>query len=134
MKFDRPFWRPSTAIHGAEGDGNGATTADPGWVPLLVDPAYPEYPSGHACLTGATANGLAHVFGAEAIGFEVSSLVTGTTRTSATAEELHRDAMDGRVWLGIHFRRAMIDGDQLGRDISDWAHERWFEPVGAGCT
>jgi hypothetical protein len=134
VKYDHPFWRPSTAIAAAEDDGNPATSADPSWTPLIANPAYPEYPSGHACLTGAVSSGLAHLFGADAIDFEVSSLVTGTTRTFTTAQALDQDAMNGRVWLGIHFRKAMVDGNQLGHEVADWALDRYFQPVDEGCT
>ena len=57
-KYGTAYWRPSTAIQLADTDGNPATTADPTWTPLVANPPYPDYPSGHACLTGATANGL----------------------------------------------------------------------------
>ncbi len=40
------FWRPITAIREADTDGNPATVADPGWLPLLATPPYPDHPSG----------------------------------------------------------------------------------------
>jgi hypothetical protein len=33
-KYHYDFWRPVTAIHEAETDGNPATAADPDWAPL----------------------------------------------------------------------------------------------------
>lgn len=131
VKYEQPFWRPSTAIHRADEDGNPATTADPAWAPLLVDPPYPDYPSGHACLTGAVTEALEHLFG-EDIGLEVASVPTGTTRTFSTPDQLDEDAMNGRIWLGIHFRKAMVDGNALGHDVARWALERHFRPVN-GC-
>ena len=35
-------WRSSTAIQLADTDGNPATTADPAWTPLLINPNYPD--------------------------------------------------------------------------------------------
>jgi hypothetical protein len=128
-KYDVPFWRPSTAIQLADTDNNPATTADPTWTPLLVNPPYPDYPSGHACLTGATSNGLAYLFGARHIDLTVSSAVTGTTRQYGTAQDLDRDTMNARIWLGIHFRTAMTDGNQLGHRVSRWALRHHFQPV-----
>jgi hypothetical protein len=129
-KYDFPFWRPSTAIQLADTDHNHATTADPSWTPQFVNPPYPDYPSGHACLSGVTANGLAHLFGARHIDLVVSSAVTGTTRHYRTEHALDRDTMNARVWMGIHFRKAMIDGNRLGHRVSRWALRHYFQPVG----
>jgi hypothetical protein len=128
-KYDVPFWRPSTAIQLADTDGNPATSADPTWAPLVINPPYPDYPSGHACLTGATANGLGYLFGARHIDLVVSSAVTGTTRHYRTARTLDRDTMNARVWLGIHFRRAVVDGNRLGHRVSRWALRHYFQPL-----
>jgi PAP2 superfamily len=128
-KYDVPFWRPSTAIQLADTDGNPATTADPSWTPLVVNPPYPEYPSGHAYLTGATANGLAYLLGARHIDLVVSSAVTGTTRHYATEQALDRETMNARVWLGIHFRKAVVDGNRLGHRVSRWALRHYFQPL-----
>jgi PAP2 superfamily len=128
-KYDVPFWRPSTAIQLADTDGNPATSADPTWAPLVINPPYPDYPSGHACLTGATANGLGYLFGARHIDLVVSSAVTGTTRHYRTSRTLDRDTMNARVWLGIHFRRAVVDGNRLGHRVSRWALRHYFQPL-----
>ncbi len=114
-KYDYAFWRPITAIALADTDGNAATTADPGWVPLSTTPPYPEYTSGHACLTGSVSRGLSILFGADHIDLTVSSAVTGTTRHYQTAEALNRQTKDARIWLGLHFRTAMNDGNHLGQ-------------------
>jgi hypothetical protein len=118
-KYDFAYWRPITAIR---------ATVD-SWTPLLDTPPYPEYPSGHACLAGATANGLSYLFGSQFVDLEVKSLVTGTTRHYLTEDSLNEETMDARVWLGIHFRKAMVDANKLGHDVSAWALSRYFQPV-----
>jgi hypothetical protein len=128
-KYDFPYWRPSTAIQLADTDGNPATTADPTWTPLVVNPPYPDYPSGHACLTGATANGLGYLFGPQNIDLVVASAVTGTTRHYVTEDTLNQDTMNARVWLGIHFRKAVVDGNRLGHQVSRWALRHYFQPL-----
>ena len=128
-KYDIPFWRPSTAIQLADTDGNPATTADPAWTPLVANPPYPEYPSGHACLTGATANGLGFLLGRQNIDLVVSSAVTGTTRHYSSEDTLNQDTMNARVWLGIHFRKAVVEGNRLGHRVSRWALQHYFQPV-----
>jgi len=62
-KYYYVFWRPVTAIQLAGTDGNPSTTADPGWLPLLITPAIPDYPSGHTALSGAAGTVLATYFG-----------------------------------------------------------------------
>jgi hypothetical protein len=114
-KYDYAYWRPITAIALADTDGNAATTADPGWVPLSTTPPYPEYTSGHACVTGSVTRGLSLLFGADHIDLTVASAVTGTTRHYQTAETLNRQTKDARIWLGLHFRTAMNDGNSLGQ-------------------
>ncbi|CAN5345388.1 hypothetical protein BH24CHL10_BH24CHL10_00750 [soil metagenome] len=36
-KYRWNFWRPITAIHQADADGNTATQADTGWAPLILN-------------------------------------------------------------------------------------------------
>lgn len=129
-KYDFAYWRPLTAITLADTDGNPATVADPGWLPLVDNPPYPEYVSGHACVTGAASGILSHLFGADSIDLNVSSAVTGTDRHYRTAAKLDRDTMNARIWLGLHFRRAMIDGNLLGHDVADWGSTHYFQPTG----
>ena len=55
-KYHYWFWRPYQAIPAADSDGNPATAADPGWMPLGTTPNFPEYPSAHACHSTAIVN------------------------------------------------------------------------------
>jgi hypothetical protein len=128
-KYDYAYWRPITAIRMADTDGNDATEADPDWTPLVPTPPYPEYTSGHACITGASSNTLGHLFGADDIDLNVASSVTGTSRHYDTADSLDEETMSARVWLGIHFRKAMTDGNRLGHKVSNWSIRHYFEPT-----
>ena len=128
-KYDFAFWRPITAIPLADTDGNPDTTADPKWTSLFAAPPYPEYPSGHACLTGPTAAGLSALFGSHHIDLNVSSTASTTPRHYQTARELNEDTMNARIWLGIHFRRAMTDGNRLGQDVTSYVLRNAFQPV-----
>lgn len=128
-KYDDPFWRPITAIRLADTDGNPATQADPAWTPLAPTPPYPEYPSGHACITGSVARGLRHILGSRDIDIDVSSVVTGTSRHYDTTSQLNRETKNARIWLGFHFRRAMNDGNLLGRRTASYVAGHEFERV-----
>ena len=79
-KYYWNFWRPITAIREAGADGNPATTADPTWLPLfdpsvpvsgpaLVTPGFPDHPSGHTCISGATVHALNAFFGTDKVPF-----------------------------------------------------------------
>lgn len=127
-KHDYAYWRPITAIRMADTDGNPRTLPDRAWTPLIPNPPYPDYPSGHACVTGAMTGTVAHLFGTSSLGLSVSSSVTGTSRSYDSTTALDRKTMDARIWLGIHFRRAMADGNELGHDVADWVARHYFEP------
>jgi hypothetical protein len=48
-KLKYGFWRPDTAIHPADTDGNPATTADPAWTPMAPNRRTPtQHDSGAA--------------------------------------------------------------------------------------
>ena len=121
------LWRPSTAIELAEEDGNPATTAASGWEPLIPNPPYPDYPSGLNAVIGAAARALTRVLGTESIDLTMTSPVTNTTRTYEVADQMCQDAVDGRVWVGIHFRFADTVGMKQGQDVADWALDRYFK-------
>jgi hypothetical protein len=126
-KYDFAYWRPVTAIPLADPDGNPATVADPAWTPLVPTPPYPEYPSGHACIIGSVTQGLSHLFGSRRIDLDYSSAVTGTSRHFDTASELNRETKNARIWLGLHFRAAMTDGNRLGQRTVGYVAKHAFE-------
>ncbi len=125
-KYDNAYWRPVTAIQQAETDGNRATAPDPTWTPLVGTPPYPEYPSGHACITGAASASFGTLFGARNIDLDVAS--SGTKRHFDTTSALDAETMNARIWLGLHFRKAMTDGNRLGHRVADYGTAHYFEP------
>ncbi len=46
-----------------------------------------------------------------------------------TTAALDTDTMNARIWLGIHFRTAMTDGNALGHAVADHAAQHFFQPV-----
>jgi hypothetical protein len=68
-KFHYLFWRPVTAIHEADHDGNSRTAGDPTWTPLQLTYPMPDYDSGHSVEGGAAAQALADFFGTDAVSF-----------------------------------------------------------------
>jgi hypothetical protein len=118
-KYETNSWRPVTAIHRADQDGNAATIADPTWASLRPSPPYPEYPSGHACISGGVAGALEALYGAGAVDTVVTSLVTGTSRRYDSEDAWLDDVVDGRIFLGFHFRDGMEDGRQIGSGTAE---------------
>jgi hypothetical protein len=141
------FWRPITAIREAANDGNPATEADSNWVPLfdpsvrvsgapLVTPGFPDHPSGHTCISGAIVHALQAFFGTDKIAFTAISNKCSlpgpcpTTRSFDRFSEALKEIIDVRVWSGIHFRTADVQGAVLGKKVARYLREHYFQPMG----
>jgi hypothetical protein len=136
------FWRPITAIREADTDGNPATEADPAWLPLfdpstqtctplvpLVTPPFPDHPSGHCCATSAFVQTLQNFFGTDKISFSALSNKSCTTRSFARFSDALKEVIDARVWAGIHFRTADVQGSALGKKVAQYLKKHYFQPV-----
>jgi hypothetical protein len=111
LKFDVGFWRPAQAIAGAGTDGNPDTAPQTGWVALNPTPSYSDYTSGHAAATSPFVEVLRLTLGDDT---PLVLRVAGQTRSYATLSALEHDALNARIWGGLHFRDAMDDGYHLG--------------------
>ena len=118
-KYHFSFWRPVHAIARADTDGNPATIPDQTWTSFLVV-NHPEYPSGHACLTGAVTQALQIYFGTDGLPLTISSNFPGAgpPRSFARLSDIRAEVADARVWAGLHFRNAMEEGGKLARKIA----------------
>ena len=139
-KYFYNFWRPVTAIHNADIDGNPATEADGSWRPLAEiapfpgTPPFPDYVSGHTTYTRAVVRVLEEVFGRDKFPF----VATTVNQAIPTAErnrqydhfrELSKEMIEARVLAGIHFRSADRDGDRLGRSVALFAIRNVLRPA-----
>ncbi|MFI0405723.1 vanadium-dependent haloperoxidase [Actinomadura sp. 3N508] len=122
------FWRPVTAIPLANTDGNPATDADPSWAPLRTTAPSAEYPSGHACYTTAVTAGLREFFGRDDLSFSASSADSGTTRHYDSLSVALAELLEARVWAGVHYRFASIDGWRLGTAVARDVLDQEFRP------
>ena len=124
------IWRPSTAIQLADTDGNPATTADPTWTPLLVNPPYPDYVSGYNTFAASFTRALEELFGRGHLNLTLTSTaIPGATRHYNSGRALRADVVNARVWLGIHFRFADVAARNLGVGLADWTLHHYFQPV-----
>jgi hypothetical protein len=145
------FWRPITAIREAASDGNPATEPDPSWLPLfdpsvpvsgapLVTPGFPDHPAGHTCISGATVHALQAFFGTDKVSFTAHSnkclppvpCLPGyrADRSFDRFSDALKEIIDARVWGGIHFRTADVQGAVLGKKVAHYMQRHYFQPVG----
>jgi hypothetical protein len=143
-KYEWQFWRPRAAIREADTDGNAKTTADPNWEPLfsaatvttpaLITPPFPDHPSGHGCLSGAVLNTIRTFFGTDKIEITVVSprALNGVPIPPRTFDRLP-DALDeiieARIWGGIHFRTADVQGALIGKKVAKYVRKHYFRPL-----
>jgi len=131
-KYTYSSWRPITAIQMAATDGNNNTTADSAWTPLITTPAFPEYPSAHSCVSGAVTQILSETFGEETSFNVGSDAMPGVTRTFHNFSEALEEIKNARVFGGIHFRTACVDGTSLGISVGDYVMAHALLPTGGG--
>lgn len=120
------FWRPVTAVQHADTDGNPATRGDPDWTPLLVTPPHPDYTSGHACSTGSVVSAFQAFFGRDDIPFSAYSADSGTRRRYASFSQARDELISARVWGGVHFRSADVQGTLIGERTTAYLLEHAF--------
>ena len=124
-KIHYAYWRPMTAIHEGDDDGNPATEGDPNWRPLINNPNYPDYTSGANSVTAAMTRTLELFFGTDEIAFTVTSNVgvlpvEKRARTFARFSDAAAEVVEARIYLGIHYRFADTEARDQGRRIAKW--------------
>ncbi len=130
-KFHYSFWRPYTAIHCADRDGNDATTADKNWTPAEPTPPVQDYPSTHSALGNAAATVLATLLG-DNTAFTFSSptaLAEVPSRNFSSFSQAAKENAESRVMAGIHFRFSCEAGLLLGRKIGEWTVQNQLKPI-----
>ena len=137
-KYAKDFWRPENAIARAAEDGNPATEPQPGWLPLIPVP-YPEHPSGHLCQDGAHLAILRGFFGdAPRGGYSITTnslLVLPTDarqRTFRSFSQVLTELIEARIWAGLHFRAADVQGERLGRNVVAYMVANHFQRIRPG--
>ncbi len=118
-KYQFNFWRPETAIRAADTDGNPKTDQDPTFLPFIVTPCFPSYPSNHASGTRSGAEVLQRLYGRGGHSITLSNpAVPGITLHYTSFGEISADVDDARVYGGIHYRFDQVAGRKLGRAVA----------------
>jgi PAP2 superfamily len=131
-KYFYNFWRPITAIRLGDQDGNPLTMVDPEWQPLINTPNFPEYPSGHADISGAIAHMLRLYFGSDELTFQMTTtnaLAPQKTRTFTAFSQAEREVINARVYVGIHYRNSDTTARAQGRSVANWIFGHYMRRV-----
>ena len=105
-----------TAIRAADTDGNPAIEPDAAYRLLLTTPPFPDYTSGHSTFSGAASTVLARAFGSTRE-FSTESDNGLITRTFTSFRAAADEAGMSRIYGGIHYRSANLEGLRCGRQI-----------------
>ncbi len=113
-KFEYNLVRPITYIK---------KNIDPKWEPILNTPPFPEYPSGHSTVSGAMDAVLTAFFG-DNYAFEdkTGSPDGRNPRLFKSFHEAAEEAGISRLYGGIHFQSAIVDGLIQGRCIAAYTN------------
>ena len=117
-KYHYNFWRPETAIHAGDTDGNPKTNADPSFVPFITTPCFPSYPSNHGSASNGATAILRRIYGEGGHSITLSNpAVPGIVLQYTTFKQITDDISDARVYGGIHFRTDQVAGERLGKAV-----------------
>jgi hypothetical protein len=124
-KYFYRTWRPETAIRRADEDGNPRTSPDPDYVPFVVTPCFPGYPSAHGAGGGAARAVLERAYGRRGHDLTITDAgAPGIVLHYTDLRDITDDVSDARVYGGIHFRYDQDAGDRMGEAVGiyDWCH------------
>ncbi len=132
------YWRPVSAIHLADTDGNPNTVADADWEVVGWNPAgapdtrywptppVPDYSSSHATAGGAGSELMKNFFGGDNISFSSASTSYPSTRSFTSLSQAARENSLSRIYIGYHFRKAVVEGEQQGKKIGKWIFDHYL--------
>ena len=119
-KFKLNVIRPRTFIR---------ATMDSTWEPAIPTPPFPEYLSGHSTVSAAAAGTLTSLLGAVPFEDSTSIPLGHAVRKFSSFRAAADEAGLSRIYGGIHYPSANVEGGNLGRCIAGKVHARF----GSGC-
>jgi membrane-associated phospholipid phosphatase len=129
-KYHYNFWRPETAIRAGDTDGNRKTEPDPNYVPFIVTPCFPSYPSNHGSASNAAAAVMRRLYGEAGHSMTLSNPAVPTIVLQYTSfRQITNDISDARVYGGIHFRTDQDAGALLGLAVGKAVYKHNLRPV-----
>jgi membrane-associated phospholipid phosphatase len=129
-KYHYNLWRPETAIRAGDKDGNPKTDPDPNFLPFIVTPCFPSYPSNHGSAANAAAAVMRRLYGEAGHSMTLSNPAVPTILLQYTSfRQITNDISDARVYGGIHFRTDQDAGVLLGVAVGKAVYEHNLRPV-----
>lgn len=90
----------------------------PNWNALLQTPSFPEYTSGHSVITAAAATVLTSELGTNIAFHDTTELeYLGLSRSFLSIQAAADEAGISRLYGGIHFRSAIMEGRKQGQQV-----------------
>ena len=131
-KYHYYFWSPETAIRIPD-DGNSSTINDPTWLPGVIirqdpnpamnfyTPGIPEYPSTFGVLGNITGTILQSIIASDEIAIDLSSskLPDVVLHYTSISKAVSDNTMS-KIFSGWQFRKGSIDGEEMGKQISNY--------------
>jgi membrane-associated phospholipid phosphatase len=112
VKYTTQYIRPVTVIN---------DKIDHNWLPLLQTPPFPEYPSGHSDISGASAVILTHLFGDNFEYMDTSDLrYIGMQRHFDSFLKAADETSISRYYGGLHYKVSVDAGAKQGRQIGEY--------------
>jgi hypothetical protein len=94
---------------------------DENWAPLLQTPPFPEYTSGHSVISFASAVTLTKMFGDNFAFTDSTEVEFGIpARSFKSFLEASEEAAISRMYGGIHYKPAVVNGAVEGRALGDY--------------
>lgn len=94
---------------------------DPAWSPLLQTPPFPEYLSGHSCISATSATILTWYFGDHFHYTDSVEVGYGLApRSFESFQQAAQEAGISRFYGGIHFMDAIDNGREQGLKVGQW--------------
>jgi PAP2 superfamily len=90
-----------------------------GWTPLIATPPFPEHCSGHSTQSGAASVILTSVFGPVAFADHTHDVDGFSPRSFSSFDAFATEAMNSRLYGGIHIKKGNESGLQMGKLIAD---------------
>ena len=94
---------------------------DESWTPLLQTPPFPEYTSGHSVVSGAASEVLTDIFGDHFAFDDTTEIPYGLpVRHFISFRNAAKEAAISRVYGGIHYNAAVIEGLSQGINVGNY--------------
>ena len=128
-KYTYNFWRPETAIHTGNTDGNPKTHGDASWTPFILTPCFPSYPSNHGSGGNGAAVVLRRLYGEAGHSIRLTNPAVPNIALQYTSfKQITDDISDARVYGGIHFRTDQVAGAHLGKAVGRAVYKNNLRP------